>query len=81
MTLGKAYRQVYNGKSHHISLRHNLVQGLITNKVITLDYVNTKFNLAVFFTKVMSKHSIEQVTIEIRLFRLNFKGKSQFTNK
>ena len=24
-TLVKAYSQVYNGKSHHIALRHNLV--------------------------------------------------------
>ena len=36
--LGRAYTQVYNGKSHHIALRHNLVQGLITNGVITFDY-------------------------------------------
>lgn len=37
MTLGRAYSEVYNGKSCHIALRHSLVQGLITNEVITLD--------------------------------------------
>ena len=57
-TLRKAYSQVYNGKSHHIALRHSLVQGYIINEVITLDYVNTKFNLADFFTKAMSRDSI-----------------------
>ena len=45
---GKAYFQLYNGKSRHNALRHNLVH--ITNGVITLDYVNTKFNLANYFT-------------------------------
>lgn len=65
--LGRAYSQVYNGKSRHIALRHSLVQDLIIHGVITLDYVNTKFNLADFFTKAMSKVSIEQASIEIGL--------------
>ena len=30
-TLVKAYSQVYNGTSHHIALRHSLVQGYIVN--------------------------------------------------
>ena len=65
--LAKAYSQVYNGKSCYIALRQNLVQGYIVNGVITLDYVNTKFNLADFFTKVMSRDSIEQASIVIGL--------------
>ena len=40
--LGRAYSQVYNGKSCNIALWHSLVEGLITNGVITFDYVNTK---------------------------------------
>jgi hypothetical protein len=65
--LAKAYSQVYNGKSRHIALRHSLVQGYIVNGVITLDYVNTRFNLADFFTKAMSRDSIEQASIAIGL--------------
>ena len=65
--LGRAYSQVYNGKSRHISLRHSLVQGLITNGVITFDYVNTKFDVADSFTKAMSRDSIEQASIAIGL--------------
>ena len=42
----RAYSKVNNGKSRHISLRHDLVQRLITKGVITFDYVNIKFNLA-----------------------------------
>ena len=65
--LGKAYSQVYNGKSSHIALRHSLVQGLITNGVIIFDYVNAKFNVADSFTKAMSRDSIEQASIAIGL--------------
>ena len=57
--LGRAYSQLYNGKSCHIALKHSLVQGLITNGVITFDYVNTKFNVADSFMKAMSRDSIE----------------------
>ncbi len=55
----KAYSQVYNGKSRHISLRHSLVKGFIKDRVISLDYVNTKFNLADQLTKPMPKASID----------------------
>ena len=51
--LAKAYSHVYSGKSRHIALRHRLVQGYIIHEVITLDYVNTKFNLFDFFTKAI----------------------------
>ena len=54
----KAYSQVYNGKSRHISLRHSLVKELINDGVISLDYVPTKMNLADCFTKAMPRHSI-----------------------
>ena len=42
---------------------------------ITLDYVNTKFNLANFFTKAMSRDLIEQESIAIGLCQLKLKGK------
>ena len=69
MALGRAYSQVHNGKSRHIALRHSQVQGLITNGVITFDYVNTKFNVVDSFTKAKSRDSIEQASIAIRLCR------------
>ena len=68
-TLGRAYSQVYNGNSRHIALRHSLVQGFITNGVITFDYVNTKFNVADSFMKANSRDSIEQASIAIGLYQ------------
>lgn len=74
--LGRAYNQVYNNKSRHIALRHSLMQGLITNGVITLYYMSTKFNLSSVFSKAMSWDSIE-----IGLCQLTFYGLSQFIPK
>ena len=58
--LGRAHSQVYNGESRHIALRQSLVQDLIIHEVITLDYVNTMFNLTNFFTKAMSKFQLNK---------------------
>ena len=59
---------MYNGNCRHIARRYSLVQGLITDGVTTFDYVNTKFNVFHSFTKVMSRDSIEQASIEIDYF-------------
>ena len=80
-TLGRVYTQVYNDKSHHIAHRHSLVQGRITNGVITFDYVNTKFNVHDSFMKAMSKDLIEQASIAIRLYQYESFGKAQFTHE
>lgn len=56
--LVKAYSQVYNGMSRYIALIHSIVEGMIKQEVITLDYVNTKFKKAYYFTKVMEMNSI-----------------------
>ena len=65
--MGRAYTQVYNGRSFHIALRHILVQGLISNGVISFDYLKTMFNGTDSFTKAMSRNSIEKASIKIGL--------------
>ncbi|KAD5961709.1 hypothetical protein E3N88_13182 [Mikania micrantha] len=50
-TLAKAYNQVYNGKSRHLGVRHNMIRDLITNGVISLEFVKTQQNLADHLTK------------------------------
>ena len=66
-TFNRPYSQVYNGVCRYIALRHSKVEGLITDGVITLDYVNTKFNVADSFTKALSRDLIEQAPIETGL--------------
>uniref|UniRef100_A0A2N9HGJ4 Uncharacterized protein n=1 Tax=Fagus sylvatica TaxID=28930 RepID=A0A2N9HGJ4_FAGSY len=54
-TLSKAYSKIYNGKSRHISLRHEYVRQLIEDGVISIVYVKSSGNLADPFTKGLSR--------------------------
>ena len=50
-TMSSAYNNVYNGKSRHISLRHDYVRELISSGTITLLYIKSADNLADHLTK------------------------------
>ncbi|KAG9453310.1 hypothetical protein H6P81_006214 [Aristolochia fimbriata] len=54
-TLSRAYNNIYNGKSRHISLRHQYVKELIQGGIITITYVRSSKNLADPLTKGLSK--------------------------
>ncbi|GKE18528.1 zinc finger, CCHC-type containing protein, partial [Tanacetum coccineum] len=45
-TLAKAYSQMYNGKSRHLGVRHSMIRELITNGVISIEFVRSQQNLA-----------------------------------
>nr|GEU88502.1 zinc finger, CCHC-type [Tanacetum cinerariifolium] len=45
-TLAKAYSQMYNGKSSHLDVRHSMIRELITNGVISIEFVRSQQNLA-----------------------------------
>ncbi|GJV47538.1 zinc finger, CCHC-type containing protein [Tanacetum coccineum] len=38
-TLTKTYSQMYNGKSRHLDVRHNMIRELITNGVVSIEFV------------------------------------------
>ena len=54
-TLSRAYSQIYNGKSRHIGLRHSYVRQLISDGVITIDFVKSSQNLADPLTKGLAR--------------------------
>ncbi|GKB91809.1 zinc finger, CCHC-type containing protein [Tanacetum coccineum] len=41
-TLAKAYSQIYNGKSRHLCVRHSMIRELITNGVISIEFVRSR---------------------------------------
>ncbi|GKB48666.1 zinc finger, CCHC-type containing protein [Tanacetum coccineum] len=53
--LAKAYSQMYNGKSRHLGVRHNMICELITNGVVSIEFVSSQQNLADHFTKGLTK--------------------------
>jgi len=48
----------YNRKNRHIQLRHNLVKQLLKSRTISIDYVNSKRNLADPLTKPLGRNMI-----------------------
>ena len=66
-TLSRAYNKMYNGKSRHISLRHEYVKQLIIDGVINIVYVRTNRNLADPLTKSISRDLVKDTSFGMRL--------------
>ena len=58
---------MYNGKSRHISLRHDYIRQLIEYGTISIVYVRSNSNLADPLTKVVSRDMIGLTSIGMRL--------------
>ncbi|GJR19903.1 zinc finger, CCHC-type containing protein [Tanacetum coccineum] len=41
-TLANAYSKMYNGKSRHLCVRHSMIRELITNGVVSIEFVRSK---------------------------------------
>ncbi|XP_073290547.1 uncharacterized protein [Primulina huaijiensis] len=52
--IARAQNSMYNGKFRHIRRRHNTVRQLISNGVISVDYIKSKDNLADPLTKALN---------------------------
>jgi hypothetical protein len=66
-TMSRAYSNIYNGKSRHISIRHEYIRELITSRVITIVYVKSINNLADLLTKRLSRDMIRKTINGMRL--------------
>jgi len=63
----KAQNFVCNGKFRHICRRHNTVRQLVSNEVISIDFVASKDNLADLFIKSLSEERINYASNGIGL--------------
>lgn len=66
-TMSRALSKVYNGKSRHISLRHDYIRQLIYDGIITIIYVRSCNNLADPFTKGLPRDLIRSTSIGMGL--------------
>ncbi|KAL6335067.1 hypothetical protein AAG906_026447 [Vitis piasezkii] len=57
-TIGRVQSSMYNGKPRHIRRRHNTVRQLLANRIISIDYVKSKDNLADPLTKGFSRDQV-----------------------
>ncbi|PHU28774.1 hypothetical protein BC332_00867 [Capsicum chinense] len=60
--IGKAGSMMYNGKSHLIRRRHNIVRELLSSGIITVDYVKSKDNVSGPLTKGLSREGVERTS-------------------
>ncbi|GJS62739.1 zinc finger, CCHC-type containing protein [Tanacetum coccineum] len=54
-TLAKAYSKMYNGKSRHLGVRHIIFRELITNGVVSIEFMRSQRNLADHLTKGLAR--------------------------
>ncbi|GJY74384.1 hypothetical protein Tco_0478815 [Tanacetum coccineum] len=58
--MGRAQSTMYNGKSRHIRRRHNSIRKLLSTRVISIDYVASKDNIADSFKKGLSRELVSK---------------------
>ena len=66
-TMSRAYSNIYNGKSRHISLRHEYVRQIINDGIITIVYIRSNDNLADPFTKALTTEMVRSTSVGMGL--------------
>ncbi|GAB2288019.1 hypothetical protein Dimus_037974 [Dionaea muscipula] len=56
--IGRAQSMMYNGKSRHIRRRHNSIRKLLSNGIVTIDYVRSEDNIADPLTKGLNRELV-----------------------
>ena len=58
--IGRAQSNLYNGKSRHIRRRHNTVRQLLSNGIMTIEYIRSKENIANLLTKGLTREQVSK---------------------
>nr|GEU41784.1 zinc finger, CCHC-type [Tanacetum cinerariifolium] len=66
-TLAKAYSQMYNGKSRHLGVRHSIIRELITNVVVSIEFVRSQQYLVDHLTKDLARDLVIKSVEGMRL--------------
>ena len=65
--IGRARSHMYNSKSQHIRRRHNTVRQLLSNGIISIDFIKSKENIADPLTKCLSREQVNCLSKEMGL--------------
>ena len=58
--IGRAQSHLYNGKSRHIRRRHNTVRKILSNGIMTIEYIRSKENIADLLTKGLTREQVSK---------------------
>ncbi|GJU04002.1 zinc finger, CCHC-type containing protein [Tanacetum coccineum] len=79
-TLAKAYSQMYNEKSRHLGVRHSMIRELITNGVISIEFVRSQQNLADHLTKGLARDLVIMFAEGMGLKSMNKEESPMYSN-
>ena len=65
--IGRAQSHMYNDKSRHIRRRHNTVRQLLSNGIMTIEYIRSKENIADPLTKGLTREQVSKSSREMGL--------------
>ena len=65
--IGRVQNNMYNSKSRHNHRRHNTIIQLLSTRVISLDFVKSKDNIADLLTKWLNRELVEKSSRGMRL--------------
>nr|GEV86264.1 zinc finger, CCHC-type [Tanacetum cinerariifolium] len=57
-TLEKAYSQMYNGKSRHLGVMHSMIRKLITNGMVSIEFIRSQQNLPDHLMKGLARDMV-----------------------
>ena len=60
--IGRAQSTMYNGKSRHIRRKQNTVRQLLSDGIISIDYVKSKDNIADPLTKGLNREQVNKLS-------------------
>ncbi|GJR21744.1 hypothetical protein Tco_0970271 [Tanacetum coccineum] len=66
-TLAKAYSQMYNRKSRHLGVWYSMIRELITNGVVSIEFVRSQQNLADHLTNGLARYLVIKSAEGMRL--------------
>ena len=72
--IGRAQSKIYNGKSRHIRRRHNTVRQLLSNGIMTIEYIKSIDNIADPFTKGLAREQVNRSSRGMGLKPMNEKS-------
>nr|GEX53800.1 zinc finger, CCHC-type [Tanacetum cinerariifolium] len=69
-TLAKAYSQIYNGKSRHLGVRHSMIQELIMNEEISIEFVRSQQNQVDHLMKGLARDLVIKTRAEAHVLQI-----------
>ena len=58
LAIARAQSHMYNGKPRHICRRHNTERQLLSNGIISIDFIKSKENIVDLLTKGLSREQV-----------------------